>query len=125
MRPALRRGDLVLLERYSDIYDIGDVVLFEVEAFRIPFVHRIVQATHWANGTSHYLTKGDHNENFDSQYYKHGARFLEGSEIKGRVFASIPWAGQFSLLISEQPLLRFIVLGLIALLYLVSKGAIG
>lgn len=114
----------MLLERYTEIYAVGDVVVFEVANFTIPFVHRIIQAIHLANGTSHYLTKGDHNDYTDSSYYKNGTQYLEAYDIKGRVFASLPWAGQFSLLVSEQPYLRFVVLGLIALLHLVSKGAV-
>lgn len=125
MLPALRRGDLVLLEQYSTVYEVGEVVVFEVSTYPFPFVHRITQATHWPNGTSHYLTKGDHNDHFDSSYYKNASRFLETADIKGRVFASIPWMGQFSLLMSEQPYLRFIVLAAIGLLHLVSKGAVG
>lgn len=103
---------------------MGDVILFEVEAKKIPFVHRVIQVIQWRNGTYQYMTKGDNNEETDQKFYKGGAQFLESEDIKGRVFASIPWAGQFSLLLSEVPIFRFVVLGLIGLLFLVSKGGI-
>lgn len=125
MRPTLRKGDLVLVHGYYDIYDVGDIILFEINGLQIPFVHRILEVRQSSHKSSiSYLTKGDNNEQSDRMYYGNDTLWLESPKVIGKVYAFFPYAGQFSLLISEFPALRILLFLLIGVLFLVSQNGL-
>lgn len=125
MRPTLNKGDLVLVHGYSDIFDVGDIILFEVNGFQVPFVHRVLEVHDSTHSESlSYLTKGDNNDHSDRRYYGNDTRWLESPKIIGKVYAFLPYAGQFSLLISEFPALRVLLISLIGILFLVNQNGL-
>jgi signal peptidase len=71
-----------------------------------------------------FLTKGDHNEDNDMKHYLHNRTRLDAKNVYGKVVAKIPFLGQFTILMTEFPLLRVLFLASIALLYLVSSNGI-
>lgn len=123
MRPAFRKGDLVIISKPLHSYDIGDIVIYHTEALAIPVIHRVV-ALRYTDGKTEYRTKGDNNSHDDRELYDGKTKWLAESSIEGRVIVFVPYLGQFSILVSEIPLLRPFLLLLIAMLFLVSKNGI-
>jgi len=124
MMPTFYRGDIVLVERYSSNYAVGDVILFDVAGGQIPWIHRVIEVREAVNGEVFYLTKGDHNERADREVYLNEDKWLRRENTYGRVFAVLPYVGQFSLLMTEVPFLREFFIALIGLLYLVSQNGL-
>ena len=124
MMPSYYRGDIVLMQQCNGTYEVGDVIVFNTATLKIPFIHRVVEVRQAASLETLYLTKGDNNDDNDREHYLGNKTRLEAKDIHGKVMARIPYLGQFSILMSEVPLLRVGFLALVALLYLVSaKGS--
>lgn len=124
MMPTFFRGDIVFVECYSSNYSVGDIILFDVKGGQIPWIHRVVEVRETVDGEILYLTKGDHNEKTDRQSYLNGNKWLRRENTYGRVFAVLPYVGQFSLLMQEVPFLREFFIALIGILYLVSQNGL-
>lgn len=125
MRPMLNKGDLVLVHGYYDVLDVGDIILFGINGFQVPFVHRVLEVHYSSdNQVISYLTKGDNNDHSDRRYYGNETRWLRSPKVIGKVYAFIPYAGQFSLLLSEFPALRILLISLIGILFLVSQNGL-
>lgn len=43
MEPAFQRGDLLLLTQSDGPFNIGDIVVFNIDGRSIPIVHRILE----------------------------------------------------------------------------------
>ncbi len=69
-------------------------------------VHRVRLAVRGADGTAIYLTKGDNNPVFDLQAYDYAAEAgnspVQMSQIRGHVFARLPFIGNLKLFITPQ-----------------------
>ncbi len=87
MKPALFRGDFVVIQKLSD-YAVGDILVFR--AGKQVFVHRAVLAQ-----DSGFRTKGDANP-FDD------GRVVRGPDIYGKVVFRIPWLGHAALWLSGE-----------------------
>lgn len=83
MRPAIDTGSLVVVKPEPD-YGPGDIITFRVEQGKT-VTHRVVEKT-GENGQTLFITKGDANQNADSDR----ARL---SQVQGRVWFSLPRAG--------------------------------
>lgn len=82
MEPKFKFGDLVLMREQS-AYQPGDAVTYQnAEMGRLVF-HRIV-----ATQLEHFVLQGDHNTWLDNYQPEH-------SEIIGKLWIHIPWAGKF------------------------------
>ncbi|MBN1940592.1 MAG: signal peptidase I [Candidatus Diapherotrites archaeon] len=87
MRPALERGDLLLLAKTND-YGVGDVIIFLKNGNVI--VHRIIEVR-----GSAFVTKGDANGYVD--------RWLVGeSEIIGEMVFMLPELGHLNLFLAGK-----------------------
>lgn len=69
-------------------------------------VHRVRMAVRGSDGTTVYLTKGDNNPVFDLQAYDYstgqGNNPVQMSQIRGHVFARLPFLGNLKLFITPQ-----------------------
>lgn len=124
MRPAFNRGDIIFLKSNNGSYDVGDIVLFEVPLYQFPFVHRVVEARVFHNGSALYLTKGDYLQENDRQYYSNSTKWLPGDKVFGKVIAVVPYLGHFTILMAEIPALRILFLSLVCVLFMVSRNGL-
>lgn len=81
--------------RQGELYSrVGDIV------------HRVRMAVRGSDGTTIYLTKGDNNPVFDLQAYDYatgqGNSPVQMSQIRGHVFARLPFLGNLKLFITPQ-----------------------
>lgn len=111
MEPAIKTGSLVVITPASS-YGVGDVITFESTTALIPTTHRIVSISD-ENGTKMFTTKGDANEEADTNLV------AEGSVI-GRVFVAMPYAG-FILDFARQPIGFSLLIVLPALLIIFGE----
>ncbi|KAF2998339.1 Signal peptidase complex catalytic subunit [Neopestalotiopsis sp. 37M] len=122
MEPAFQRGDLLFLWNRNLVAetDVGEVVVYNVKDKDIPIVHRIVRKF----GTGEHaklLTKGDNNAADDTELYALGQDYLERQDIIGSVFAYIPFVGYVTIMLSEHPWLKTVMLGIMGLLVVLQR----
>lgn len=107
MEPAIPVGALVFIMPAAH-YQVGDVITFN-DGKRVPTTHRIV-----AQGEAGYTTKGDANEEPDSQV-------VAAQKVVGKVWLTVPYAG-FVLHFARQPLGFALLIGLPALMVIVDES---
>lgn len=67
------------------------------------------------------LTKGDNNGADDTDLYAKGQDYLERKDIIGSVVAFIPFVGYVTILLSEHPWLKTVMLGLMGLVVVLQR----
>jgi len=81
----------------------------------------------FANGTrprreeAKLLTKGDNNLADDTELYARGQDYIERKDIIGSVIAYIPFVGYVTILLSEHPWLKTVMLGLMGLVVVMQR----
>ncbi|KAH6610044.1 hypothetical protein Trco_000064 [Trichoderma cornu-damae] len=103
MEPAFQRGDLLFLwnrELFGET-SVGEIVVYNVKDKDIPIVHRIVR-------------KFGHG-------YARGQDYLERSDIIGSVVAYVPFVGYVTILLSEYPWLKTVMLGIMGLMVVLQR----
>ncbi|ODV91829.1 hypothetical protein CANCADRAFT_42456 [Tortispora caseinolytica NRRL Y-17796] len=108
MEPAMHRGDVLLLWNRSKL-KIGDIVVYQIKDKAIPIVHRVLRL-HKSATKELVLTKGDNNPIDDLGLYARGQRYIERSHIDGAVCAILPFVGYVTILISDYPWMRTVLL---------------
>ncbi|CCC07051.1 hypothetical protein SMACR_01075 [Sordaria macrospora] len=122
MEPAFQRGDLLFLWNRNVVTEtsVGEVVVYSVKGKDIPIVHRIVRK--FGKGPeAKLLTKGDNNVSDDTELYASGQDYLVRKDIIGSVFAYIPFVGYVTILLSEHPWLKTVMLGLMGLVVVLQR----
>ncbi|KPM42183.1 Signal peptidase complex catalytic subunit SEC11 [Neonectria ditissima] len=122
MEPAFQRGDLLFLWNRNILSEtqVGEVVVYEVRDKDIPIVHRIVRK--FGSGEkAQLLTKGDNNLSDDTELYARGQDFLVRKDIIGSVVGFLPFVGYVTILLSEHPWLKTVMLGLMGLLVVLQR----
>ncbi|KAH8895835.1 hypothetical protein GQ53DRAFT_804025 [Thozetella sp. PMI_491] len=122
MEPAFQRGDLLLLWNRNLFFetDLGEVVVYEVKDKDIPIVHRIVRK--FGSGPeAKLLTKGDNNAADDTELYARGQDYLVRKDIIGSVFGYIPFVGYVTIMLSEHPWLKTVMLGIMGLMVVLQR----
>ncbi|MGL4344442.1 MAG: signal peptidase I [Cellulosilyticaceae bacterium] len=97
MEPMIKPGDVILVEKISDVEDLNQLQVNEVIQFRrddILITHRIVEIIE-VDGRKEYRTKGDNNSAEDS-------RLVKMEEVKGRYKACIPKIGWPTLMFKQD-----------------------
>ncbi|KAI1504490.1 signal peptidase-like protein complex catalytic subunit SEC11 [Biscogniauxia marginata] len=122
MEPAFQRGDLLFLwnRNFLAETDVGEVVVYNVKDKDIPIVHRVVRKF----GTGKHaklLTKGDNNAADDTELYARGQDYLERKDIIGSVVGYIPFVGYVTIMLSEHPWLKTVMLGIMGLLVVLQR----
>ncbi|CAK8534368.1 unnamed protein product [Lathyrus sativus] len=122
MEPGFQRGDILFLHMNNDPIRAGDIVVFNIDGRDIPIVHRVIEV-HEGQDTQEtcYLTKGDNNGMDDRVLYNHGQNWLEKKHIIGKAAGFLPYAGWATIIMSEKPIVKYILVGALGLLVLTSK----
>lgn len=103
MEPALRLGDLVLLEQVDAAQiRIGTIIAFTSECLPSPVIHRVVGITETTSGLE-FTTRGDANPGPDGCTTPYAA-------VIGRVAVTVPWLG-YAVVLPQ------VTLGLLALAF--------
>ncbi|KAG6007688.1 Signal peptidase complex catalytic subunit [Claviceps maximensis] len=122
MEPAFQRGDLLLLwnRNLRQETAVGDVVVYNIKGKDIPIVHRVVRK--FGTGEkAKLLTKGDNNNADDTDLYARGQDYLERGDIIGSVVGYFPFVGYVTILLSENPWLKTVMLGIMGLLVMIQR----
>ncbi|RMZ87484.1 hypothetical protein DV736_g5292, partial [Chaetothyriales sp. CBS 134916] len=145
MEPAFQRGDLLFLWNRDRDAQVGEIVVYNVKGKDIPIVHRVVRS--YANGdvdtvqvdatgkTRHrsasasargsgkkLLTKGDNNVADDTELYARGQSYLDRDEdIIGSVRGYVPTVGYVTIMLSEHPWLKQVMLALMGLTVILQR----
>lgn len=67
------------------------------------------------------LTKGDNNNADDTDLYARGQDYLERQDIIGSVVGYFPFVGYVTILLSEHPWLKTVMLGIMGLLVMIQR----
>jgi signal peptidase I len=109
---------------------------FKIKGRDIPIVHRVLETHYPKDGKPRLLTKGDNNRVDDRGLYNRGQFWLDTEDIIGRakasvfplplriiksVFSWVPYAGFPTIMLSDYPLLKYAVLGGMAIMVIFSK----
>lgn len=139
MEPAFQRGDLLFLWNRDTRAEIGEVLVYNVRGKSIPIVHRVVRTFPEVEGrvsakkvkevtvdttpnTHMLLTKGDNNAADDTELYAQDQDYLDRAEdIVGSVRGYIPMVGYVTIMLSEHPWLKTVMLGLMGLMVMIQR----
>ncbi|CAL9110029.1 unnamed protein product [Musa acuminata var. zebrina] len=122
MEPGFKRGDILFLQMNKDPIRVGEIVVFNVDGRDIPIVHRVIKVHERHNtGEIQILTKGDNNGEDDRVLYAHGQLWLEQHHIMGRAVGFLPYVGWVTIIMTEKPIFKYLVIGALGLLIITSK----
>ncbi|KAL1298089.1 hypothetical protein AAHE18_18G007000 [Arachis hypogaea] len=115
MEPAFKRGDILFLYMSKDPIRAGDILVFNGRD--IPIVHRVIQVHERQDtGEVDILTKGDSNNDDDRVLYAQGQLWLQRHHIMGRAIGSLPYAGWVTIILTEKPIIKYVLIGALGLL---------
>nr|CAB3463182.1 unnamed protein product [Digitaria exilis] len=88
----------------------------------IPIVHRVIKV-HERQDTAEVdiLTKGDNNFGDDRLLYAHGQLWLQQHHIMGRAVGFLPYVGWITIVMTEKPIIKYLLMGALGLLVITSK----
>ncbi|MCJ1425135.1 Signal peptidase complex catalytic subunit [Sticta canariensis] len=122
MEPAFQRGDLLFLWNRGVETQIGEVVVYNVKGKDIPIVHRVVRRFGGGGQPLRLLTKGDNNLADDTELYAKGQDYLTRSEdIIGSVVGYVPFVGYVTIVLSEHPWLKKVLLGIMGVMVVLQR----
>jgi len=123
MEPAFHRGDLLFLALpRKEPYVAGDIVVYKIEGQDIPIVHRILKIhKNDEDGEDYILTKGDNNNIDDRALYNKDQLWIKKSDIIGKVKGFLPYIGYITIVMSDYPKLKYLVLGILTILMFFEK----
>ncbi|KAM5547885.1 hypothetical protein ABKV19_002047 [Rosa sericea] len=110
MEPGFARGDILFLHMSKDPIRAGEIVVFNVD------VHERKDT-----GEDYVLTKGDNNSDDDRILYAPGQRWLQKHHIMGRAAGFLPYVGWVTIIMTEKPIIKYIIIGALGLLVITSK----
>ncbi|KAK4227617.1 putative signal peptidase [Podospora fimiseda] len=122
MEPAFQRGDLLLLwnRNFLEETAVGEIVVYNVQGKDIPIVHRIVRKF-GTGDKAKLLTKGDNNNADDTELYAAGQDYLNRKDIIGSVVGYIPFVGYVTIMLSEHPWMKTVMLGIMGLVVVLQR----
>ncbi|XP_030511296.1 signal peptidase complex catalytic subunit SEC11A-like [Rhodamnia argentea] len=122
MEPGFKRGDILFLHMNKDPIRTGDIVVFNIDGRDIPIVQRVVEVhEHRGAGEVDILTKGDNNDVNDKIMYAHGQHWLQQQHIMGRAIGYLPYMGYLTIIMTDKPVIKYILIGALGLFALTSK----
>ncbi|ONH98298.1 hypothetical protein PRUPE_7G241300 [Prunus persica] len=88
----------------------------------IPIVHRVIKVHERKDtGEVYVLTKGDNNEEDDRALYARGQHWLQRRHIMGRAVGFLPYVGWVTIIMTERPIIKYVLIGALGLLVITSK----
>ncbi|RWV97084.1 hypothetical protein GW17_00040152 [Ensete ventricosum] len=124
----LLQGDILFLQMNKDPIRAGEIVVFNVDVStivngrEIPIVHRVIKVhERHDTGEIQVLTKGDNNFDDDRLLYAHGQLWLEQHHIMGRAVGFLPYLGWVTIIMTEKPIVKFLLMGALGLLIITAK----
>ncbi|TQD77058.1 hypothetical protein C1H46_037406 [Malus baccata] len=150
MEPGFKRGDILFLHMSKEPIRAGEIVVFNIDGREIPIVHRVIKidplcfshnqltiaicspvksADQWFlqvherkdTGEVDVLTKGDNNFGDDRLLYAQGQLWLQRHHIMGRAVGFLPYVGWVTIIMTEKPIIKYILIGALGLLVITSK----
>ncbi|KAJ6841995.1 signal peptidase complex catalytic subunit SEC11A-like [Iris pallida] len=122
MEPGFKRGDILFLHMSKDPIRAGEIVVFNVDGREIPIVHRVIKVhEQQETGEVDVLTKGDNNFGDDRLLYAPGQLWLQRHHIMGRAVGFLPYVGWVTIIMTEKPFIKYILIGALGLLVITSK----
>ncbi|KAI5640728.1 hypothetical protein M9H77_24565 [Catharanthus roseus] len=122
MEPGFKRGDILFLHMSKEPIRAGEIVVFNVDGREIPIVHRVIKVHERQDtGEVEVLTKGDNNFGDDRLLYAHGQLWLQRHHIMGRAVGFLPYVGWVTIIMTEKPIIKYILIGALGLLVITSK----
>ncbi|KAK7354281.1 hypothetical protein VNO80_19740 [Phaseolus coccineus] len=122
MEPGFGRGDILFLHMSKDPIRAGDIVVYNIDGKDIPIVHRVIEVRERQNTEEAYiLTKGDNNPSDDRVMYNPGQKWLQEHHIMGRAVGFLPYVGWVTIIMTDIPVLKYILIGALGLLVLTMK----
>ncbi|XP_021275445.1 signal peptidase complex catalytic subunit SEC11C-like [Herrania umbratica] len=121
MEPGFKRGDILFLYMNKDPIRAGDIVVFN-DGRKVPIVHRVIEV-HERRDTreADILTKGDANDMDDRVLYTSSQHWLQQKYIMGRAVGFLPYVGYVTIIMTEKPVIKYILLSALGLLVIASK----
>ncbi|XP_073053586.1 uncharacterized protein [Primulina eburnea] len=121
MEPGFARGDILFLHMSKDPIRAGEIVVYNIDGREIPIVHRVIKVHERRDtGNADILTKGDNNEEDDISFYN-GERWLQRHHIMGRAVGFLPYVGYITIFMTEKPIIKYVVIGVLGFLVITSK----
>ncbi|KAK0660454.1 putative signal peptidase complex catalytic subunit SEC11C [Cercophora samala] len=122
MEPAFQRGDLLMLWNRNLFTEtsVGEVVVYNVKDKDIPIVHRVI-SKFGTGPTAKLLTKGDNNDSDDTKLYAPGQNYLVREDIIGSVVGYMPFVGYVTIMLSEHPWMKTVMLGIMGLVVVLQR----
>ncbi|KMZ64088.1 Signal peptidase complex catalytic subunit Sec11 [Zostera marina] len=122
MEPGFKRGDILFLHMGKDPIRAGEIVVFNIDGREIPIVHRVIKVhERHETGEVDVLTKGDNNFGDDRLLYARGQLWLHQHHIMGRAVGFLPYVGWVTIIMTEKPIIKYVLIGALALLVVTSK----
>eukprot|EP00246_Nothoceros_aenigmaticus_P005532 TRINITY_DN1765_c2_g1_i1.p1 TRINITY_DN1765_c2_g1~~TRINITY_DN1765_c2_g1_i1.p1 ORF type:complete len:181 (-),score=12.61 TRINITY_DN1765_c2_g1_i1:496-1038(-) len=121
MEPGFRRGDILFLRMSDAPIRAGEIVVFNVDGRDIPIVHRVIKVHTNHDGEVDVLTKGDNNYGDDRALYAQGQQWLQRHHIMGRAIGFLPYVGWVTIIMTEKPYIKYILIAALGLLVITSK----
>ncbi|KAL3511880.1 hypothetical protein ACH5RR_024597 [Cinchona calisaya] len=122
MEPGFKRGDILFLHMSKDPIRSGEIVVFNIDGRPVPIVHRVIKVHERKDtGDVNVLTKGDANPMDDRGLYAPGQRWLEQHHIMGRAVGFLPYVGWMTIIMTEKPIVKYVLIGALGLLVITSK----
>ncbi|KAH9576827.1 hypothetical protein CY35_01G183800 [Sphagnum magellanicum] len=88
----------------------------------IPIVHRVIMVHERAETNEvEVLTKGDNNLRDDRGLYAHGQMWFQRHHIMGRSVGFLPYLGWVTIIMTEKPYIKYLLIGALGLLVITSK----
>ncbi|XP_022749700.1 signal peptidase complex catalytic subunit SEC11C-like isoform X1 [Durio zibethinus] len=121
MEPGFKRGDILFLYMNKDPIRAGEIVVFN-DGRDVPIVHRVIEV-HEQHGSKEadILTKGDANDMDDRILYTSSQRWLQQKYIMGRAVGFLPYVGWVTIIMTDKPIIKYILLSALGLLVITSK----
>jgi len=121
MEPAFYRGDILFLWMGSRQLEVGEIVVFKIKGREIPIVHRLFEMHKNKPLDANILTKGDNNPVDDRGLYNPGQLWLETDDVMGRAQGFLPYVGQITIQLTDYPILKYLLVGLMGLFVITAK----
>lgn len=84
-------------------------------------VDTVMFANTFTSDKAKFLTKGDNNVADDTELFAKGQDYLERTDIIGSVIAYVPFVGYVTILLSEYPWLKTVMLGIMGLMVVLQR----